>query len=80
MVWCPIHNRYIKGRKDKQNHIKKYDCSFIENYRVDRKPKKKYNNRNPTNKNPELLSKYLWNRERHKRSQSRTNIKKGKKR
>ena len=45
MVWCPVHNKYINGRKDKAKHSK--DCDFIAMYM--RKPMianlPKYNNR-----------------------------------
>ena len=78
MVWCPIHNRYINGKKAREYHAKKLDCPFIRNYKVDRQSEIRYNNRNKDNKNPDLMGKYLWIRERRKRSIYRTNKKKGK--
>jgi len=78
MVYCPIHNRYINGRKAKAEHIKRTNCSFMINYKKTEQPRKR-NNRNPDNKNQELMSKYIWKRERAGRSQRITNEKKGKK-
>jgi len=78
MVWCPEHNRYISGRRDREYHIKKFDCDFIREHKPNRKTLIKINTRNPANKNPELKSKYIWKRERGKRSIYRTNKMKGK--
>jgi hypothetical protein len=76
MVYCRIHQVYLNGRKAKAYHIKKYNCSFLLNYKKPEQPKK-YNKRNPDNKNKELMGKYLWKRESN-RSRYRTDIKKGK--
>jgi len=78
MVYCPIHQKYLRGRKAKATHIKETNCSFLLNYKKPEQPRKR-NNRNTNNKIEGLMGKYIWKRERGKRSIFRTNKKKGKK-
>ena len=76
MVWCPKHNRYVKGRNGRQYHIDKFDCDFIREHMPNRKELPKYNHRNNGEDNADHKTNYMWKRERRKRSTYRTQIKK----
>ena len=69
MVWCPIHNCYVKGKKDKAFHIEKFGCNYIENYKsVPAMPFRKARG----NKSDILMTIYLAKRSRRHRSVYRT--------
>lgn len=78
MVYCPNHHKYINGLKAKAKHHNDELCTYPNLYGYVKLYKQtKYRGiqaRNPSNKNTSLKNLYISKREKHKRSNHRTNL------